>query len=440
MGFPKDFLWGAATASYQVEGAALEDGRSECVWTRFSHTPGNIHNNDTGDVGCDHYHRYREDVALMAALGLDAYRFSTSWPRVLPQGVGAINPAGLEFYDRLVDKLLLHNIRPFITLYHWDLPQVLQERGGWENPDSVQWFQEYVDVVSRRLGDRVKDWITHNEPWVVAFMGYLLGVFPPTKQDPAAAFKVAHHLLLSHGAAVPVLRQNSPGAQVGITLNVAWFDPASPAQADVEAAHHNESFINRWFTEPVFKGRYPADVVAWMAEALAGIDLDSVKQAAVPIDFLGINYYFRQVVAADDHTPLKSKIIKPEGSQYTAVGWEVHPDGLRKVMLQLWKEYEPPAFYVTENGAAYDDPEPAGEVIEDPQRVAYYQAHWKACEEALALGVPLKGYFAWSLLDNFEWRHGFSQRFGIIYTDYRTLARIPKRSALVYRDMIARWK
>lgn len=440
MGFPKDFVWGSATSSYQIEGAALEDGRSECVWHHYAHTPGNVYNNDNGDVACDHYHRYREDVALMAGLGLNAYRFSTSWARVLPQGIGTPNPAGLDFYDRLVDELLKYNIRPFATLYHWDMPQVLEDRGGWTHPDSVLWFRDYADLMARRLGDRVKDWITHNEPWVVAFLGHLMGRFPPAKHDPALAFKAAHHLLLSHGAAVPVIRQNCPGAEVGITLNVSWFEPYTSAQADVAAARREESFINRWFCEPVFKGHYPQDVVLWMQGALQDIDLDSVKQAAVPIDFLGLNYYFRTVVAADENSPIGSRHVRMEGSSYTATNWEVYPDGLRQVLARLSEEYAPPAFYITENGAAYDDPEPAGEVVEDPERTAYYQGHWKACEEAVAQGIPLKGYFAWSLMDNFEWSHGYSKRFGIVYTDYRTLARIPKRSALAYRDMIARWK
>ncbi|MBI5960179.1 MAG: beta-glucosidase [Chloroflexi bacterium] len=440
MGFPKNFVWGTATASYQIEGSMLEDGRGECVWYRFSHTPGKVNNNDTGDVACDHYHRYREDVALMAELGVPAYRFSIAWPRVLPQGIGVQNPAGLDFYDRLVDELLAHNIRPFVTLNHWDYPQALQDRGGWQVPASIEWFSEYADLMSRRLGDRVKDWITHNEPLVVAYVGYMFGHHAPGLSDRVAAFKVAHHLLMSHGAAVPIIRRNCAGAQVGITLNLSWLDPASDSQADREAVRRDDGFGNRWFLDPVFKGEYPADMVASLGETLEGLDLAEIKQAAVPTDFLGINYYTRGVVAADDTSPTKTRRVRMTGNPHTEMNWEVYPDGLRNLLVRVWKDYAPPAIYITENGAAYDDPTPQDGVVEDPDRIAYYQAHWKACEQALEQGVPLKGYFAWSLLDNFEWAHGYSKRFGLIYTDYATQQRTLKRSALVYRDLIARHK
>ncbi len=437
MRFPDDFLWGAATSSYQIEGAAQEDGRGECIWTRFSHTPGNTYNGDTGDVACDHYHRYRQDVALMADLGLQAYRFSISWPRVIPLGTGATNPAGLDFYDRLVDELLAHNIQPFATLYHWDLPQALQDRGGWENPDSIAWFTDYAALMAERLGDRVRHWITHNEPWVVAFVGHYFGRHAPGKRNLAAAYRVAHHVLLSHGAAVPAIRQAAPGVQVGITLDLVDFQPASASTDDMAAAHREDGFKNRWFLDAVFKGRYPDDMVTRLGETLEGLDLTAVQRAAVPIDFLGINYYSRNVIAASPHGLLNSQHVHVDGRSHTAMGWEVYPDGLRNVLVRVTREYVPPALYVTENGAAYDDPPPVNGVVEDPQRQAYLAGHVQACAEAIAQGAPLRGYFAWSLMDNFEWAEGYRMRFGLVYVDFATQERIPKRSALYYRDLIA---
>lgn len=437
MRFPDDFLWGAATSSYQVEGAALEDGRGECIWTRFSHAPGNTYNGDTGDVACDHYHRYRQDVALMAELGLQAYRFSISWPRVIPQGTGATNPAGLDFYDRLVDELLAHHIEPFATLYHWDLPQALQDRGGWENPDSIGWFCDYAALMTQRLGDRVRHWITQNEPWVVAFLGHYFGRHAPGKRDLAAACRVAHNVLLSHGAAAPLIRQHVPQARVGITLDLIDIQPASSSPEDVAAAQREDGFRNRWFLDPVFRGRYPDDIVGRLGTALEGIDLTSVSQAAVPLDFLGINYYSRNVVAASPYGLLNTQPVPMNGRPHTSMGWEVYPEGLYHVLVRVTHEYGPPALYVTENGAAFDDPPPVDGVVEDPQRQAYLEAHCQACEQAIAQGVPLKGYFAWSLMDNFEWAEGYRMRFGLVYVDFATLERIPKRSALYYRDLIA---
>lgn len=436
MKFPADFLWGSATASYQIEGHTPPDGRGECIWDRFSHTPGNVINGDTGDVACDHYHRYAEDVALMSQLGLQVYRFSIAWPRVIPAGTGATNPAGLDFYDRLVDKLLEANIRPYATLYHWDLPQALQDQGGWENPVSVQWFADYAGLMATRLGDRVKDWMTINEPWVVAFLGNWLGMHAPGKKDLHTAFVVAHHLLLAHGAAVPVIRSAVPDAQVGIVLNLNYLDAASSDPKDQEAQRRVEGMNNRWFLDAVFKGHYPADIVELMGPVLDGIDLDAVKVAAVPTDFLGINYYTRNTFVWDDTNPIGIGNFRHEASEYTAMDWEVYPDGLKQLLLQVHREYGPKAIYVTENGAAYDDPPPANGVVEDPQRVAYLQSHFAAAAEAIAEGVPLKGYFVWSLLDNFEWSFGYSKRFGIVYVDYATQQRTPKRSALYLQSLI----
>lgn len=437
MAFPRDFAWGVATASYQIEGAALEDGRGECIWHRFSHTPGTIADGSTGDVACDHYHRYRQDVTLMAELGLTAYRFSISWPRVLPAGTGAINPAGLDFYDRLVDELLAHRIQPFVTLYHWDLPQALQDRGGWENPDSVAWFADYAALMAQRLGDRVKHWITHNEPWVVSFLGNYLGIHAPGKRDLAAAYTVAHHLLLSHGAAVPVIRQAAPDAQVGITLYLCQVEPASDSAADRQAAQRHDGYVNRWFLDAVFKGSYPQDMVTLVEPALQRIDPAAIRAAAVPLDFLGINYYTRNLIAASETGPFYTQEVRPAGRPYTAMGWEVYPEGLRALLVRVWRDYAPRAIYITENGAAYDDPDVAEGIVEDPQRVHYYQLHLDACAAALAEGVPLKGYFAWSLIDNFEWAEGYRKRFGLVHVNYQTQVRTLKRSALFYRDFIA---
>lgn len=436
MVFPEDFVWGVATSSYQIEGAVLEDGRGECIWHRFCGTPGAIMDGSNGDIACDHYHRYQDDIALLASLGLDAYRFSISWPRTLPAGTGSINPKGLDFYDRLVDELLHYGIRPFVTLYHWDLPQALQDRGGWENPDSVAWFRDYAALVATHLGDRVKDWTTHNEPWVVAFKGNFYGEHAPGKRDLTAACTVTHHLLLSHGAAAQAIRENVPGAQVGITLNLHHVDPATEKDADQEAAWRHDGFVHRLFLDPLFFGRYPQDTLSLLGPALDRIVPDDVSAAAVPLDFLGVNNYLRYVVEADDTAPFFAHTILPTGSAYTGMNWEIYPDGLRSMLMRVARDYAPPAIYITENGAAFDDPDPVDGVVEDPLRVDFFRQHIDACAAAIGEGVPLKGYFAWSFLDNFEWAEGYRKRFGIVHVDYDTLARTPKRSALFYRHLI----
>lgn len=435
MNFPKDFIWGAATASYQIEGGGLEDGRGECIWHRFSHTPGKVYNGDTGDVACDHYHRYREDVALMAELGLDAYRFSIAWARVLPQGTGATNPAGLDFYDRLVDELLAADITPFVTLYHWDLPQALQDQGGWCNPDSAEWFVEYARLMSERLGDRVKHWTTFNEPFVSAFIGHWVGEHAPGIQDLPTALCAAHHHLLAHGAAMDVLRQQVPDGQAGIVLDVSPAEPATNSPNDQRAARLSDGYKQRWFLDPLFKGHYPADMVEAFGPALDEIDLDAVQAANVPLDFLGINYYTRTVVGWDaNNPPLYGRPVKPAG-QYTAMGWEVYPQGLTNILVRIQRDYAPPAVYITENGASFPDERHNG-TVDDPARLAFLQDHIQAVGRALEQGVPLKGYFVWSLLDNFEWAYGYSKRFGIVYIDYETLERIPKASARWYQKFL----
>ena len=435
MSFPKDFLWGAATSSYQIEGAASEEGRGECIWTRFSHTPGNVYKGHTGDVACDHYHRYQEDVALMQKIGLDAYRFSISWPRVIPQGIGETNPKGLDFYDRLVDELLAAEIIPFVTLYHWDLPQALQDKGGWENPDSVKWFRDYAALMSEHLGDRVKNWVTHNEPWVVAFLGNMIGEHAPGYQDPRKAYVVAHHVLLSHGAAVPVLRENVPDAKIGLVNAESARTPASDTPEDKAAVELSTSLGSGWFLDPIYKGHYPPDAVEFLGETLDGIDLDAVSKAQQPLDYLGVNYYFRHYEkAGPDGAP---QIVPQDDVPKTTMDWEIYPQGMLEMLRRINETYDPGELYITENGAAFDDPLPQNGVVEDPDRVDYLAKHFAVAKQAVEEGIPLKGYFVWSLMDNFEWAHGYHQTFGIIHVDFETMERTPKRSALYYKEWIA---
>jgi beta-glucosidase len=437
----RPFYWGAATSSYQIEGAALEDGRGECIWTRFSHIAGKVRDNQHGDVACDHYHRYAEDVALMAQLGLNAYRFSLSWPRVIPAGTGASNEKGLAFYDRLIDSLLEAGLTPYVTLYHWDLPQALQDRGGWANADMPAWFADYTDLVTRRYGDRVKHWTTLNEPYVVAFVGHYEGRHAPGYTDLTMAYRAAHHLMLAHGQAVPVIRQNVPDADVSIVLDIWPAHPQNPDDPrDSEAATRFDGYHNRWFLDPVFKGTYPADIVEWVGDRLRGIDdMSAISTAAAPIDSLGINYYTRAVMAHEPSGDFQFRRVLPDASMpHTQMLWEVYPDGLHETLMRLHREYAPKAIFIAENGSAWADDAPTGDVLEDPHRVDYLEKHLGAMEQAMTDGVPMSAYFAWSLMDNFEWGHGYSKRFGIVHVDFDTLKRTPKRSALVYGDWIRR--
>ncbi len=439
--FPDNFLWGTATSAYQIEGAWREDGKGESIWDRFSHTPGKIKDGATGDTACDHYHRWPEDIDLMVSLGLQAYRFSLSWPRILPQGRGAVNQAGLDFYDRLVDGLLAAGIRPFITLYHWDLPQALQDEGGWENRATADAFAQYAAIVSQRLGDRAQDWITHNEPWVAAFIGHAFGGHAPGKTSWPAALRAAHHLLLSHGLAVPLIRQNSPGAQVGVTLNLTVADPANPDDpADWDAARRMDGFVNRWFLGPLYGRRYPADMTAGYEQAFPGslnfIQPGDMAAIAAPTDFLGVNYYNRAVVRAG--SGLIPDQVKIAASPYTDMGWEVHPDSLYQLLNRLHYDYRPRRLYITENGASYGDAPDENGRIADTRRLDFLRGHFAAAHRAIRQGVPLAGYFVWSLMDNFEWGEGYEQRFGLVWVDFTTQERLPKDSALWYRDVIAR--
>ena len=414
--FPEGFVWGAATAAYQIEGATDADGRGPSIWDRFAHTPGRVTNGETGDVACDHYHRYREDVALMAELGLDAYRFSVSWSRVLPEGTGRVNEAGLDFYDRLVDELLGAGITPHMTLYHWDLPQALETAGGWPARTTAEAFAEYATVVAGRLGDRVRHIATLNEPFVVADHGYRIGSHAPGRTDPNAALAAAHNLLVAHGLGVEAIKAAAPEAAAGIVLNFHPAHPASGHALDLEAAMLAHDEVNRWFLDPVTGRGYPENAVrAWGWRRQEVLDGD-MKLIATPIDFLGVNYYCRHIV----RSPYLPALPPGPPEEQTEMGWEVYPAGLTEVLEFVASRTGELPLYVTENGAAYPvDGDPA----RDPERVSFLHRHFEAARTAIDQGIPLHGYFVWSLLDNFEWAHGYRHRFGIVHVDFDTLER-----------------
>ena len=440
---PDGFRLGAATSSLQIEGTSSGDGRGESVWDRFARTPGAIADGSDPSGACAHLRHFRADVGRMVELGLDAYRFSVGWSRVMPTGREPVNLRGLDFYDVLVDELLTAGITPFVTLDHWDLPQALEECGGWGARDTVDRFVEYSAVVAARLGDRVKHWVTHNEPWCIAMLGHEEGRHAPGRRDPAEALRVSHHLLLSHGRAVPVLREASPGARVGIVMLLVPVEPATDRPADRDAARQVDALFNRWYLDPLFRGRYPEDAIADRVRRghLAGDELPFVRPGdlgviATPTDFLGVNYYSRSVVRAGEHgDPVAVAPSPPEA--LTAMGWEVWPSGLTDVLVRVTREYGPRLLYVTENGAAYaDEVTPTG-TIADAQRVEYLRRHLEASLIAIERGVPLGGYFVWSLMDNFEWGLGYSRRFGLYYVDYPTQRRLPKDSAHFFRSVTA---
>jgi beta-glucosidase len=441
--FPKDFVWGVATSALQIEGAVGEDGRGESIWDRFAATPGKIEDGSNPSVACDHYRRWPEDVRLLQWLGAGAYRFSVAWPRIVPSGRGAVNAAGLDFYDALVDALLEGGIQPFVTLYHWDLPQPLQERGGWGARDTAEAFVDFTRIVAERLGDRVRHWITHNEPSCVATLGHEEGQHAPGFRDPALALRVAHHVLLSHGWAVRALRQHAPGSEVGITLHLPPAEAASTSVADRDAARQLDGSSNRWYLDPLFRGRYPEDAIADRVRRghLQGPDMPFVQAGdlqviAEPMDFLGVNYYSRVVVRASAAGDPVAVRMVPKNER-TEMGWEVYPQGLHDLLVRIDREYRPATIYLTENGAAFRDTVGDGGRVADPRRVEYLHGHFLAAHRALVEGVPLRGYFVWSLLDNFEWGQGFTKRFGLVWVDFATQQRIPKDSALWYRDVAA---
>ncbi|HEU4347833.1 MAG TPA: GH1 family beta-glucosidase [Actinoplanes sp.] len=444
--FPRDFIWGAATASYQIEGAAHEDGRGPSIWDTFSRTPGKVFAGHTGDVACDHYHRYHEDVALMAELGLASYRFSVAWPRIQPDGTGPVNVRGLDFYDRLTDELVGQGIDPVVTLYHWDLPQSLQDRGGWTARETAEAFAEYAQIVHARLGDRVRTWTTLNEPWCSAYLGYASGRHAPGVTDPAAAFRAVHHLLLGHGLAARALR--TAGARtVSIALNPASVGPLDPGNAaDVEAARIVDGLHNRIFLDPLVKGHYPADMREHMRRFVALDFIADGDEAIInaPIDLLGVNFYQPTYVSAKPGEPASPENPGAEGiasrapvGPVTDMNWQIEPAGLTRLLERLHRDYGVPLL-ITENGAAYPDGPSEDGRVHDTNRIEYLDGHLRACHDAISNGVDLRGYFVWSLMDNFEWAEGYAKRFGIVHVDYRTQARLPKNSARWYSDVIRR--
>jgi beta-glucosidase len=432
--FPDDFVWGVATSAFQIEGAALQEGKGPSIWDTFCRRPGAIADNSNGDVACDHYHRWAEDLDLIASLGVDAYRFSVSWPRVRPGGFGTWNRSGLDFYERLVDGLLERGIKPYLTLNHWDLPLALQARGGWADRDTAHLFVDYALGMQARLGDRVANITTHNEPWVMSVLGHETGLFAPGIQDRAMAMQVSHHLLLSHGMALQALRAQGSQANLGIVLNLSPVYPATDDKADREKARIEDGGLLRWYMDPLFKGHYPQDMLQFLGPDAPRVAPGDLATIATPMDFLGINYYSRQMASADQPWDALAG-----GLEITDMGWEVYPEGLTDLLLRVHRDYQVPPLYVTENGGAFRDEVVDGRV-HDARRTDYIARHIAAVAEAMRQGVRMGGYMVWSLLDNFEWASGYEKRFGIVHVDYATQTRTHKDSALWYRDFLRRQK
>lgn len=440
--FPADFLWGTSTSAYQVEGSTTADGAGPSIWHRFSHTPGNTYLDQTGDVACDHYRRYKEDVALMAELGTNAYRFSIAWSRIFPNGTGTVNKKGIDFYSRLVDELLKRGIKPNATLYHWDLPEALDNRGGWLNRDIAEWFCDYAVTMWDALGDRVDMWSTLNEPWVVTDGGYLTGLLAPGHSNLFEPPIVTHNLLRAHGMAVQRFRSTRAGqngGKVGIVVNLEPKYPASHSSADLQATKRADAYMNRQFLDPVFQGTYPEEMSEIFGEAWPEWPEEDMQLICEPIDFLGINYYTRRVERFHpDILPLKTKHVPQPQHTQTETHWEVFPEALTKVLLWVTERYGKFPLYITENGAAfYDPPSPVDGRIDDPLRIEYYRQHLRAAHDALQQGVDLRGYYAWALLDNYEWALGYSKRFGLVHVDYSTQRRTIKASGRYYASVIA---
>ena len=435
--FPRDFRWGVATAAYQIEGAVQEDGRGASIWDTFSHTQGKTEGGDTGDVACDHYHRFEGDVRLMAGAGLEHYRLSLSWPRILPQGRGRVEPRGLAFYDRLVDRLLQNGIQPAVTLYHWDLPQALEDAGGWLNRDTASLFRDYAALVFQHLGDRVKLWITHNEPWCTAYLGHGVGIHAPGLKDPELAFAAGHHVLLSHGLAMEAWREQNRAGQIGITLNLNHVYPASEREEDIKAAELQDVFQNRWFLDPLFTRRYPDRLQEWGSADRSVVKPGDLDVIATPMDFLGVNYYSAAVVAQGD-SGRPTRDVTPR-TWVTDMGWPVMPEGLRDLLVRLSTEFTSIPLIVTENGMAAQDQVVDG-AVRDEERVRYVRVHIEAVADAIARGARVHGYYLWSLMDNFEWGFGYHKRFGAIYVDYATHERIPKDSWHWYSKVLSEFR
>jgi beta-glucosidase len=438
--FPAGFVWGTSTSAYQIEGSPTADGAGPSIWHRFSHTPGNTYMDQTGDIACDHYRRWKDDVALMAELGTNAYRFSIAWGRIFPNGTGAVNKRGIDFYSRLVDELLKRGIKPNVTLYHWDLPEALDNRGGWLNRDIADWFCDYAVTMWDALGDRVDMWSTLNEPWVVTDGGYLSGLLAPGHSNLFEAPLATHNLLRAHGMATQRFRSTraAQNGKIGIVVNLEPKYPASRSSADLAATRRADAYMNRQFLDPVFLGRYPEEMTEIFGEAWPEWSDEDMQLIAEPIDFLGINYYTRKVERFHpDVLPLKTKHVPQLNHIYTETHWEVFPKALCELLLWVTERYGKLPLYITENGAAfYDPPSPINGRIEDPLRIEYYRQHLRAAHDAMQQGVDLRGYYAWSLLDNYEWSLGFSKRFGLIHVDYETQRRTIKASGRYYSEVI----
>ena len=444
--FPKDFKWGTATSSYQIEGAPTAGGKGPSVWDTFSHIEGNINNGDTGDMACDHYHLWRDDIGLLKKLGVNAYRFSISWPRIFPTGKeNEPNQIGLDFYSRLVDALLENQITPFITLNHWDIPQGLEDIGGWTERNIVHDFVKYSYHVSKHLGDRVRNWITHNEPWCISYLGYIEGHKPPGLINKwSKSLATAHHLLLSHGMAIPEIRNNSKQSEIGITLNLNTAIPASGSTYDDDACRFFDGQFNRLYLNPLYNNEYPDDVFEYLKtkSLISESDLNFIKQGDLNIistktDFLGVNYYSRAVIRNEEIDEKNNLPRNVDMGPKTDFGWEIYPPGIYDLLMRLKKEYKVQNIYITENGCSYSDGPNSEGKINDKRRIEYYRSHLTELKRAIEDGAPCNGYFAWSLMDNFEWAQGFSQRFGLIWVDFETLERIPKDSYYWYKKYIS---
>jgi beta-glucosidase len=453
--FPTGFVWGAATSAYQIEGSISADGRGTSIWDTFVGQPGRVLNGENAEVAIDHYRRYRDDVALMADLGLTAYRFSVSWPRIQPDGAGTVNEAGLDFYRRLVDELLAQGIDPWLTLYHWDLPQALEDAGGWPARDTSKRFADFAARVHQALGDRVRNWSTVNEPWCAAFLGYSSGEHAPGRREPAASIRAAHHLNLAHGLSVQALRAQGAGSQIGGSVNLYAISPAGDDPADLDAARRIDGLQNRFFLDALLKGSYPEDVLADLSHVT---EIDFIKDGdmetiSAPFDTLMVNYYSRFTVSgkpggaasaaaaptgAGSPWPGSEHVSFVNGGRpVTSMGWEIDDTGLYEVLQRVARDYPSIPLVISENGAAFDDVV-VGERVDDQERLAYIEAHLRTCHSAIEAGIPLNGYFAWSLMDNFEWAWGYGKRFGLVYVDYPTQRRTPKASAFWYADTIRR--
>lgn len=427
--FPKDMKWGVATASYQIEGATSEGGRGPSIWDTFAKTPGKVVNGDNGDIACDSYHRYDEDVELMKELGVDTYRFSVAWPRIFPNGVGEVNQEGLDYYHRLIDKLLENGIEPMCTLYHWDLPQALQDKGGWANRETIDAFVQYSELMYKEFSGKIKKWITLNEPWCISFLSNFIGVHAPGNRDLQLATQISHHLLVAHGKSVIKFRELGIDGEIGFAPNTTWLEPYSTRQEDIDACNREIGWYIEWFMDPVFKGTYPDFMVEWFKKKGVELqieegDMDTIQQ---PIDFLGINYYTGHIARYKENEGLLDWELVEMNYNRTDIGWPIYPDGFYNVLTRIKDNYGDVPIYITENGSCYND-EPENDVVQDDGRISYFEQHLTALHRAMESGVNIKGYIIWSLLDNFEWAEGYTMRFGIVHVNYRTLKRTPKES------------